>query len=339
MMLWASAWVTALLASVLITGLARRYAIRSQLLDHPNDRSSHTRAMPRGGGIGIVLVALLSAAVLWMIGALDADLAVAFIGGGLGVAGIGMADDRRAVPVAIRFVVHIAAAVWAVYWLGGLPPLQIGTRLVDLGVPGDVISVVALVWVLNLFNFMDGIDGLAGSEAAFIALAAAGILHVRHLDSGLIALCGCVGMASLGFLAWNWPPAKIFMGDVGSGFLGYVVAVLALADARTNPVAVTVWLILGAVFLFDATITLVRRRLRGEKVHEAHRSHAYQKLARLWNSHQRATLWVMSVNLLWLLPCAVFAALHPGLAVWTALLAATPVVLLVIVSGAGRRDD
>lgn len=336
---WVLLWMTALLASILITTLVRKYAIRTQLLDHPNDRSSHTQVTPRGGGISIVLVSLLSTFVLWITEAIDTDLAIAFIGGGIGVAGIGLADDRTAVPVAIRFVVHVAAAVWATYWIGGLPPIQVGTRLIDIGLAGDALSVVALVWALNLFNFMDGIDGLAGSEAAFITLGAAVILYYLHLSPGVAALAGCVGLASLGFLAWNWPPARVFMGDVGSGFLGYAVGVLALADAQVHSVAVPVWLILGAVFLLDATITLLRRLLRGEKVYQAHRSHAYQRLARRWNSHQHVTLAVLSVNLLWLLPCAFFAVLHGELAGWTVFAALTPVAVLAIISGAGLRDD
>jgi Fuc2NAc and GlcNAc transferase len=209
---WILLWIATLAASTLITSLVRRYAIKTHLLDHPNHRSSHTRPTPRGGGIGIVSASLLAALALYLSDAIEANLALAFIGGGIAIAGVGFADDRRPVPVRIRLPIHIAAAVWATYWLGGLPPVQFGVGSIDLGFAGDALSVIAIVWVLNLFNFMDGIDGLAGSEAAFITLTACGFLYYLGLQPGVATLSGSVGMASLGFLIWNWPPAKIIMG-------------------------------------------------------------------------------------------------------------------------------
>ena len=127
------------------------------------------------------------------------------------------------------------------------------------------------------------------------------------------------------------------MGDVGSGFLGYVIAVLALAAARIDPVALWIWLILGGVFFVDATVTLLRRLLRGERVYEAHRSHAYQWLARRWGSHAKVTCAVLIVNVLWLLPCAVFAMRRPSLAAATVIFAFAPLVLLAIATS-GRRE-
>jgi Fuc2NAc and GlcNAc transferase len=337
MMQWVLPWVAALLASVLMTGMARKYALKAQLLDLPNHRSSHTQPTPRGGGIGIVVVSLLSAAALWIAGTIDTDLALAFIGGGIAIATVGFLDDRGAVPVAVRFGIHIAAAVWALYWLGGLPPILLGTHLVDIGLAGDGLAVVAIVWVLNLFNFMDGIDGLAGSEAAFITLAPCAILVL--LDPGLAALAGCVGFASLGFLAWNWPPAKIFMGDVGSGFLGYAISALAIAHGRVDPVGVPVWLILGGFFFLDATLTLFRRLARRERLYEAHRSHAYQWLARRWGSHRRVTLTVVATNALWLLPCATAAVFYPNWAGWLVVIALAPLAVTLVGVGAGRREQ
>jgi Fuc2NAc and GlcNAc transferase len=141
-----------------------------------------------------------------------------------------------------------------------------------------------------------------------------------------------------GFLAWNWPPAKIFMGDVGSGYLGYAIAVLALAAARENSVALLVWLILGAVFFVDATVTLLRRLARRERVYEAHRSHAYQWLARRWQSHRRVTVAVLLVNFFWLLPCALVAVRHPVWAGWMVVLAIVPVTVAALLAGAGRAE-
>jgi len=325
------------LAAAGLTAWVRRYALRAHLLDHPNHRSSHTQPTPRGGGISIVVTSLVAAAALWALGRLDAGLALAFIGGGSAVALVGFLDDRGSVPMAARFVVHFMAAVWALYWLGGLPRLQVGEQLIDLGWAGNFLAVLGLIWALNLFNFMDGIDGLAGSEAACIGLLSGGLAFGFQGGTGASLLAICLGLAALGFLAWNWPPARIFMGDVGSGYLGFTIAVLAIADARSQPAALFIWLILAAVFFVDATVTLVQRWRRGERVHEAHRTHAYQWLSRRWNSHRRVTLAVLGVNLGGLLPCAVIAFLYPQWAGWVSLLVVVGLAWLAVGCGAGRR--
>ena len=152
-------------------------------------------------------------------------------------------------------------------------------------------------------------------------------------------LAACVfGAASAGFLAWNRPPARIFMGDVGSGYLGYSIALFALASARSNSVALLVWLILTGVFFVDATVTLLRRLLRRDPVYVAHRSHAYQWLARRWRSHAKTTVVLMSINIAWLFPCAWIAASQAKYAGWIVILALAPLVLLALASGAGRAE-
>ena len=322
--------------AVALTAWVRKYAIKAQLLDLPNHRSSHTLPTPRGGGLSIVVTSLLAAVGLWAAGKVDTGLMLAFVGGGASIAVVSFMDDKGSVPVRTRFAVHFLAAVWSLYWLGGLPPLLVGERLIDLGWIGHVLAVIGLVWALNLFNFMDGIDGLAGSEAACIGLLAGGLAFAFEHGSGASLLAICLGMGALGFLVWNWPPAKIFMGDVGSGYLGFVIAVLAIADARANPVALFVWQILAGVFFADATVTLLRRWRRGERVHEAHRSHAYQWLSQRWNSHSRVTLAVLAVNLGALLPCAAVAFRYPQFAGWLALLVTVALGLLALRCGAGQ---
>src|SRR5204863_14870 len=217
-------------------------------------------------------------ALAWL-GDLKPSLLVALLGGTV-VAAVGFADDKRSVHAGIRLAVHIAAGLWAVFWLGGLPPLRIGDHLVQLGWPGWLLAVLGITWTVNLFNFMDGIDGLAAAEAAFIACAGATLGLASGHAAEVSAVAFAFAATCSGFLLWNWPPAKVFMGDVGSGYVGYVIGVLTLAASRDNPVAVWIWLLLGGAFFVDATVTLVRRMLRGEAVHEAHRSHAYQWLAR-----------------------------------------------------------
>jgi Fuc2NAc and GlcNAc transferase len=331
--------VSALATSALLTKLVRRVAAGSGVLDIPNPRSSHAMPTPRGGGAAIVLVTTVGLLVLALRGTIRANLACALAAGGLVVALVGFVDDRRSLSPAARLTVHFVAAVWALAWLGGLPPVRVGTHLMSLGWFGNLLGAFGIVWVLNLFNFMDGIDGIAASEAIFVALSGA-------LLSGLFADSAGVGSAALlfaaacgGFLLWNWPPGSIFLGDVGSGYLGYVIAVLALSASRDNPVALWIWLILGGAFFVDATITLLRRLLRGERVYQAHRSHAYQWLARRWGSHRKVTLAVLAVNIVWLLPWAVLATRFPRYAGLSVIAALAPLALLAAVLGAGRRED
>ena len=325
--------------SFLLTFVARRMALSRGMMDVPNERSSHAAPTPRGGGVAIVVASLAASCVLFATHALSVQDFAALLGGGLPVAIIGLLDDRRPVSASVRLAVHLASAVWAVYILGGLPPIRFGAVVVHLAVWGDVLAVFAIIWMLNLFNFMDGIDGIAASEAIFVAAAGAILCGSTGPDSSALFSGLTVAAASLGFLVWNWPPAKIFMGDVGSGYLGYVIGVLALTSAQENPDALWVWLILGGVFFVDATLTLLRRTLRGDRVYVAHRSHAYQWLSRRWKSHKSVTVGITAVNVLWLLPCAWFAVRNPVLAGWTTLVALAPVTLVAVSAGAGRRES
>src|SRR2546429_3097017 len=280
-------------------------------LDVPNSRSSHITATPRGGGLAIVLAASVALGMLALAGAIGAPLLWVLIGGGGVVALVGFADDRRPIAAGARLVVHLGAAVWAVFWLGGLPAIALNQHVVHLGWAGDLLAVLATVWVLNLFNFMDGIDGIAVSEAVFVTGGALLPLTLWGVSGEVSAASLTVGAASLGFLPWNWPPAKIFMGDVGSGYLGYVIAALVLAAVQHSPVIAWIWLILGGVFFVDATVTLIRRVLRGERVYVAHRTHAYQWLARRWGSHRRGPFAQLFVSHFRPPPCRVLLAPGP----------------------------
>jgi Fuc2NAc and GlcNAc transferase len=242
--------------------------------------------------------------------------------------------------------VHFGAAIWAVYCLGGTAVIRMGAVSADLGIIGSILSVLAIVWTLNLFNFMDGIDGIAASEASCILFAAAALGSVMaKCPPAAIAPELIAGAACLGFLPWNWPPARIFMGDIGSGYLGYVIAVIAIHSSQTSSVDIHAcsvniyaWLILGGVFFIDATLTLCRRLVRRDRVYEAHRTHAYQWLARRWGSHAKVTVAVIVVNIAWLLPCAAFAVEYPALGAWICLVALAPLVACALLSGSGRRE-
>jgi Fuc2NAc and GlcNAc transferase len=333
-------WVTILVAfalSAVLTGLVRRFALSRGMLDEPNARSSHSRATPRGGGLAIAVVVLIAVIVLACVHRIAQGLLLSILVGGIAVAAIGFMDDRRPMSARVRLAVHVGAAIWAVAWIGVPLALRSADPTSPLNWVGAVGAVLALGWTLNLFNFMDGIDGIAASEAVFVACAGAILGHGGLDATAVVALVFAAACA--GFLAWNWPPARIFMGDVGSGFLGYVIGVLALTAGCLNRAALWVWLILGGAFFADASVTLVVRLLRGARASEAHRSHAYQHLARRWGSHKRVTLAVTAVNLSWLFPCAWLAAANPALSGWICLAAMLPLALVTFLVGAGRPES
>jgi Fuc2NAc and GlcNAc transferase len=324
--------------SLALTFLVRKFALSQGLIDVPNERSSHRHPTPRAGGIAIVVTATAAFSVLLALHRLEFAVFAALAGGVI-VAAVGFVDDRYGLPAVVRLAAHALAALWALAWLGGLPPVRLGDHLVASGAGGVVLGALGIIWVLNLFNFMDGIDGIAASEGAFVAWGAVAVLTASApLASGVTAAGLILGAACLGFLRWNWSPARIFMGDVGSGYIGYVIAVLALAASRDEPVALPVWLTLGGVFFADATVTLVRRAGRGERLHEAHRTHAYQWLSRKWGSHGRVTWAVLAVNLIWLLPCAYLETVFPQFAVLIAAIALAVLAAAALGCGAGRRE-
>jgi Fuc2NAc and GlcNAc transferase len=326
----------AFLSSLVLTGLMRRYALAKQLLDVPNARSSHREATPRGGGLAMVVgfgLLLLAQSVL---GDWDRRLAVAVLPAALLVAAVGFRDDHGHVSVRGRIFVHGVAAAWAIYWLGGGLEVALPHGSVAIGRSGQLLALLAMVWFLNLFNFMDGIDGIAAGEAVFLAFAGAWLAALSGLQDLVDALL-VLGAVALGFLVWNWHPARIFMGDVGSGFLGAVLGMLAYAAVAADGALFWPWVILVAAFVTDASITLARRFLRGERWYEAHRSHAYQRAARRWG-HWRVTSAVLLIDVGWLLPMALLAAGFPGAGVLVALAAYAPLVLLAFRLGAGVSE-
>lgn len=331
--------ILVLAASTILTGAVRGYALKRNLIDIPNARSSHDTPTPRGGGLGLAAAFLLAMLGLFYSDRVPTELFTALSGSGMLIAGIGYWDDHNHIPAQWRILVHLAASAWAVVWLGGLGPIPFGSQLLTLGWVGDAAAIFFLTWLLNLFNFMDGIDGIAASEAVFAASSAAGLQLLVDPDQAPAALwLALLAAAALGFLLWNWPPAGIFMGDVGSGFLGMMLGVFMLYTSMQAGLNVWVWLILLGLFIVDATWTLLRRMSAGERWYEAHCSHAYQRLARTWQSHKKVTLTAWLVNLLWLLPLALLAAMRPQIGFLCLAVAYMPLLLLAYRLAAGRAD-
>lgn len=328
--------------SLLMTGALRRYALARSLIDIPNARSSHSVPTPRGGGVAIVVSFLLALPLMAGMGLVAWPLAWALLGAGVGIAVLGFLDDHSHIAARWRLLGHFAAAIWALFWLGGLPPLIFFGFSLDLAWFGHVLAALYLVWLLNLYNFMDGIDGIASVEAICVCLGGA----------LLYALLGFAGSAQLtvwvmpmqlaaavaGFLFWNFPPARIFMGDAGSGFLGITLGVLSLQAAWVAPQLLWSWLILLGVFIVDATFTLLRRLLRGDKVYEAHRSHAYQYASRRFGRHLPVTLVVGGTNILWLLPIALWVGLGGVDGLLGLLIAYAPLLGLAVKYHAGEPE-
>ena len=328
--------VLLVIASWWLTGRVRRYALQKQMLDVPNARSSHSAPTPRGGGLAIVVSFLVAVLVMAATGLIAGDVAVALIGGGGGTALIGFMDDRKHVPARWRLLAHFGAALWALAWLfpwsGTLDSALWRMPLLAAAL------LFGAVWMLNLYNFMDGIDGIAASEAVTVSLGG-GVLLWMCGAPGMALMALCLAGASLGFLVWNFPPAKIFMGDAGSGFLGFIFACFAIGSLQLGPHVLAGWCVLLAAFASDASVTLLRRLLRGERVWEAHRSHAYQRLSRYFGAHRPVTLGFAAINVVWLVPLALMAGLQL-MPAWLALAAAyLPLCLLAWRLGAGLPDD
>lgn len=325
------------IAAFVLTWVLRRYALASSLMDIPNERSSHSVPTPRGGGVAIVLSFLAVLPVLGVMQWLPWPFVIGIVGAGAGVAVLGFLDDHGHIAARWRLLGHFSSAAWALYWLGGLPPLVLFGFSLDLGVIGHILAAVYIVWLLNLYNFMDGIDGVASVEA--ICVCAGGALLYVLLGQPALALVPVLLAAAVaGFLCWNFPPARIFMGDAGSGFLGLILAVLSLQAAWFKAELLWSWVILLGVFVVDATFTLLRRLLRGDKVYEAHRSHAYQYASRQFGAHRPVTLAVLLINLVWLLPIALAVGVWHLDGLLGVVIAYVPLIVLAVKFKAGELE-
>lgn len=328
----------AVFATFLLTWLLRRYALAKSLMDIPNARSSHSVPTPRGGGVAIVVTFLALLPLLGWVGWLGWPSVIGLFGGGVWVAVVGFLDDHGHIAARWRLLAHFIGAGWLLAWLPALPQLALAGYNLDLGLVGYGLAALMLVWLLNLYNFMDGIDGIASIEAITVCVGGAllyALIGIPMLAAAPLLLAACVG----GFLVWNFPPARIFMGDAGSGFLGLILGGLTLQAAWVTPQLLWGWLILLGVFIVDATFTLLRRLLRGDKVYEAHRSHAYQYASRQYGAHLPVTLAVLAINVLWLLPWACIVALGYVDGFLALLISWLPLVLLAVRFNAGQLEQ
>jgi len=275
------------------------YALKNDSFDHPNHRSLHTTPTPRGGGLVFIFLWLLFSFVFTYLHPSLFKESLALLPPVFVISLISFMDDKINLSSKWRFLIHLLAALYfLIFTIAGAGNFAIDLGLFTLNffVLTFIFAFFFLIWSTNLFNFMDGSDGLAASEAIFI-LSVAGYILQKFQAMELAYLCFAMVAMLFGFLIWNWPRAKIFMGDVGSASLGFLIAAMALLAQKFYGMPLYLWLMLYGVFLFDATITLIRRILKRERWREAHRSHAFQRLALSGWSHRRVLLSKCLLNL------------------------------------------
>ncbi|WP_456376974.1 MraY family glycosyltransferase [Thiolapillus sp.] len=284
-----------LLALVVSGGLCWRFlspASRFHVLDHPGERSLHQQAMPRSGGVAIVTAILLAWGVAAAVGELPwgGELAWLFTGAVL-LAVIGGIDDRQDLSPLVRLLVQLLAALALL--VAGLLPQSLQLPGMDIPLPEVVAALVMLfyvLWMTNLYNFMDGMDGFAGGMAV-IGFTIMAWLGWRGGDEGFMLASLVVAAASAGFLLFNFPPARLFMGDAGAPVLGFLAAAFSLWADREGLFPLWIAVLIFSPFVVDASYTLLRRLLAGRKIWQAHREHLYQRLVQMGWSHRRTVLW------------------------------------------------
>jgi UDP-N-acetylmuramyl pentapeptide phosphotransferase/UDP-N-acetylglucosamine-1-phosphate transferase len=294
---WLFFYILLVILSFLLTFLIKKIAVKKKVVDIPNERSSHTTPTPRGGGLAIVVCWFLGITTLVLFNQIDKYLFYALLSGII-LAIVGVLDDVLSLKPNIRLIMQAISAILAIYFLGGFEVHFIQSESIIIKLIIGLISVVAVVWFINIFNFLDGIDAYASIEAIFIA---SGIYLFTNHSVNLILI-----FSILGFLIWNWPKAKIFMGDVGSTQLGFILVVLGIYFHNSNELNIIYWLMLSSLFWFDASYTLFRRWRNKESISTAHKKHAYQRIAQSGFSHLKTNVYALLINLLILLLIYVF---------------------------------
>ncbi|KFL34046.1 MULTISPECIES: glycosyltransferase family 4 protein [unclassified Sulfurospirillum] len=279
------------LMSLALTYLVRIIALKKSLLVIPNERSSHSSPTPHGGGIAIAISWFLGLMYLFTCNKIEASLFYALMAGSA-LCVVSFLDDIYELSPKVRLFVQASVALFGLYMLGGLSQIDSGIFILENQFFTNTFAFLGIMWCINLYNFLDGIDGYAGSEAIFLGTAGWLLFGGDHF----LVLVASVA----GFLVWNWHKAKIFMGDVGSTLLGYTIAIFALYY-QNKGVSIFIWLILFGLFWFDATLTLYRRYKNGERLSQAHRKHAYQRLVQSGLGHDSVVYFALSINLVLLI--------------------------------------
>lgn len=277
------------LISFSFTYFIKNYMIKKSLVASVNERSSHTTPTPHGGGIALCLTWFIGLSYLYFMGQIESNLFYALLFGAV-ISIVSFFDDIYELSPKLRLIIQATVAIGGLYFLGGFETLTFGIFDISSSILTNTFAFFMIIWFINLYNFLDGINGYAGSEAVFLALAGFVLFGGNHF---LV-----LGVAVLGFLYWNWNKAKIFMGDVGSTLLGYNIAIFTIYYANQEATNFWIWIILFGIFWFDATLTLIRRKRNKEKLSQAHKKHAYQRLTQSGWSHFKVTNYLIGINLI-----------------------------------------
>ena len=329
------------LVAVLSAGVIR-YGPRFGLLDTPVARSAHVAPKPLGGGAALAAPYFLC--VIWFVAsAAISESALAYLGC-LFIVVLGFSDDRWQLSSKVRLPVQYIVSLAAVRAIG-VDSVDFGFFSLSEPLTLSLLAVLSLVWLCNLTNFMDGIDGIAASQLLVTSLSCVVLLVGLDAAAGesgehdvVLTLSVVLAASAAGFLLWNWSPASLFMGDAGSGFIGFALGLLALESLVTQRMSVWSWVLLLGVFIADTAVTLLVRIIRGERWYEGHSQHAYQILSRRLNSHPRVVGGVILINICWLLPLAWVAGILPHYGVLFATIGLAPLLLGCYRLGAGRAD-
>lgn len=313
--------------SLVFCGLYRRLALRWRILDRPNERSSHSEPTPHGGGVPLLLAFFVGVLVASRSGLPVATSFPVVLPFALGLMVTGVLDDIWHLPVLLRFAIYALCALLtvAILLMHVFPVIDFRYCLVVATVA------IALLWLMNLFNFMDGIDGLAGLQGLFACVAAALLSAWQGGSHPYVLTCALLAMALLGFLYWNWPPARLFMGDAGSVPSGFLLGSLAILGAVDGQLPASCWIILLAPFITDASYTLIWRAATGQPVTSPHRLHAYQRLSRLWRGHLAVDLLLLAIGLFWLFPLASLVVIYPACQLILVILAYFPLLCGMVI--------
>lgn len=302
------------------------YAIKKNILAVPGSRTLHENKIPRGGGIIFSLLFVFGITTLFLLDITSFEVLMVLGVGGFVAAIFGFFDDVVDISEGYKLTFQFLLAIWVIYWFDSDILVEWAPYWVSL-----FITAFLLVWMINLYNFMDGIDGMAISGTLFISIAAA-ILSLVSGGLELSIIFFLMVASSFGFVIYNWPPARIFMGDSGSIFLGYCFGALVLKSSTNGDISIWIWIIIFSYFVVDTTITLLLRIVIVRR-YLPHRSHAYQNLARIWKSHAKVTGLVVLYYFIWILPLLIWATIDHDAEIIAAVLATSPVILFTIKFG------
>lgn len=309
------------------------FALERRLVDVPNERSSHCRVTPRGGGIAFVIPFLAAVAIVGLMRELPVR-SVLGLAAGSGMALIGYLDDRRGLSIKLRFIAQLTLTSITLALIVGSRIDHLRDSAVITAV-GFITCVILYTWLINLVNFMDGIDGLAASGAVCVCATCSLLISLRHGVHPLGFLFGLLACAAIGFLYWNWPSAHIFMGDAGSYFLGFIIGALMMQGVVHHDLSLFVIPIMLGVFVVDSSLTTVTRMLRRESWYKPHRLFAFHHAADAFG-HRAVTSFVIVIHLLWLAPIAFVADFFPLYGLRLLLLAWSPLVVLAYLFHSGE---